>query len=138
MRRGLRENATSLPLHKLRYEMRSLRRRGLRPFMGAGKPLWSADGMSQVCKVMSCSRKLRAATSTSFRGLCSVPRLDYVSSAQGTPSRQRSDPAADLQSELDKSATYVHSRDLGVALHLKGDRRVAFWQLRLQTTHSVD
>ena len=131
--RGLREIAATQPLHELPYEVRSLRRRDLRPYHEGRQAALFCYGMSQV---LGCPVLFAQAENSDYD---IVARYVQGDTAHFVPVQLKElvpasvNPAADLQSELDKIAKYGDSRDLVVAFHLNGDRRLELWRLRMPT-----
>ena len=131
--RGLREIAATQPLHELPYEVRSLRRRDLRPYHEGRQAALFCYGMSQVLRTPVVFAQAENSDYDVIARYVLGDTAHYVPVQLKELVPATLNPDADLQSELDKISKYVDSRDLVVAFHLNGDRRVEFWKLRMPT-----
>ena len=129
--RGLRAIATTQPLHKLPYEVASLRRRDLRPYGEGRQGALFCYGMSLALGARVSFAQAEASDYDIVARYMEGDTVTYVPVQLKELVPAQVNPRADLQLELDKIGKYVDSRDLAVAFHLNGDRRMEFSELRL-------
>jgi hypothetical protein len=124
--RGLRQIATSKPLHTLPYQVSSLRRRDLR-FYGEGRQAaLFCYAMSQVAGVPVAFAQLEASDYDVIARYVIDDTAHYVPIQLKELVPDQVNPHADLQAELSKIGKYVDSHELVVAFHLNSERHIDF------------
>ena len=129
--RGLRNIALTQPLHTLPYEVRTLRRRDLRPYGEGRQAALFCYGMSKVFGRHVSFAQAEKSDYDIVARYVDGGTIRYVPVQLKELVPASVNPSADLQVELDKISKYADCRDLVVAFHLNGDRRMEFSELRV-------
>ena len=128
--RGLREIASSHPLHQLPIEVAQLRTRELRPYGEGRQAALLCYGLSQMLGgPVSFAQHATSDYDVVARFLLD-DAVHYVPVQLKELVSAALNPRASLQAELDKISKYVDSKDLVVAVHLNTARRLVFSDLK--------